>query len=211
MNGFPVLESLILAIALSVDALLASFAYGSQRIKIPLRSILVISLICSGMLALALFLGAQAAALIPAGLAPGLSFTILFGLGLLRIFDSSLKNWIRKKGDHQGQIKFSLLHLKFILNVYADAKRADADNSRTLSTAEAAALSVALSLDGIAAGLGAGLTGAGIALSMGMVFLLTIASVVTGCGLGKRLSQKLTADISWVSGALLILLAILQL
>ena len=211
LSQFPLLEALILTTALSVDALIASFAYGSQKIKLPLPSIFVISLICSGMLGLSLFLGAQAASFLSDGLAVGISFTILFGLGLLRVCDSSLKNWIRKSSQLQGQIKFSLFHFKFILKVYADPKWADVDKSRSLSIKEAAALSVALSLDGLAAGLGVGLTGAGALLSVGLLFLLTLGAIGAGCGLGGKFAQKLDTDISWVSGSLLILLAVLRL
>ena len=211
LTQFPILEATLLAAALSVDALLASFAYGSQKIKIPAGSVCIISLICGGVLGLTLFLGTQAAALISDGLAAGLSFAILFGLGLLRVCDSSLKNWIRRSADRQGQIKFSLFHLKFILSVYADPKTADVDDSRSLSIKEAGALSVALSLDSIAAGLGAGLTGMGIPLSVGAIVLLTILSVLCGGRLGGKLAEKLKGDISWLSGGLLILLAVLQL
>jgi len=144
-------------------------------------------------------------------LAAALSFAILFGLGLLRIFDSGLKNWIRRRGDLGGQIKFSAFNLKFILQIYIDPGTADADGSRTLSPAEAAALALALSLDGIAAGLGAGLFGAGALLTVGVTFGLTMAAVAVGCRLGGRLATRLTADISWLSGVLLILLAVLQL
>ena len=210
LNQFPIVEALILAAALSVDALIASFAYGSQKIKVPLPSVLVISLICSAMLGLTLFLGGQAAAVISEGLAVGISFSILFGLGLLRVCDSSLKNWIRKSEARQGQIKFSLFHFKFILKIYADPKWADVDKSRILSIKEAAALSVALSLDGVAAGLGVGLTGGGAFLSLGLLFLLTIAAIGSGCKLGGKFAHKLDTDISWVSGSLLILLAVLQ-
>ena len=211
MQFFSILEALILAAAISVDALAASFAYGSQKIRIPVRSLFVVSLICSVVLGLTLLVGAQMGEWIGARSAAMLSFTILFGLGLIRICDSWLKNWIRKRRDLSGQIKFSAFNLKFILQVYADPKAADADGSRVLSVGEAAVLAVALSLDGIAAGLGAGLFGAGAWITTGAAFLLTLTAVATGCRLGGRLAAKLTADISWISGGLLILLAVLQL
>ena len=206
-----ILQAMLLASAVSIDALLASFAYGSQKIRIPAGSLLIISLICSAVLGLTLFLGGVLAGWIDDGLASMLSFTILFGLGILRIFDSGLKNWLRRRGDLGGQIKFSVLNLKFILKVYIDPKTADIDGSRTLSPAEAAALALALSLDGVAAGLGAGLFGAGALLTVGTTFGLTAAAVAAGCRLGSRLTARFTTDVSWLSGVLLILLAVLQL
>ncbi|MCL2563878.1 MAG: manganese efflux pump [Oscillospiraceae bacterium] len=208
---FSVFQAIILASALSVDALLASFAYGSQKIRIPVGSLLVISLICSGVLGLTLLLGGVMGEWMDDSLAAMFSFMILFGLGVIRVCDSSLKNWIRRRGDLGGQIKFSAFNLRFILQVYADPKTADADGSRTLSLPEAAALAIALSLDGIAAGLGAGLLGAGALLTVGVTFGLTVCAVAVGCRLGGRLAARVTADVSWVSGALLMLLAVLQL
>jgi len=208
---FSMLQALILAAAISADALVASFAYGSQKIRIPARSLCIISLICSGVLGLTLLLGARIGDWIDDQLAATLSFAILFGLGILRIFDSGLKNWIRRRGEAGGEIKFSAFNLKFILQVYADPKVADVDGSRTLSPFEATVLALALSLDGIAVGLGAGLMGAGALLTVGVTFLLTVTAVALGCRLGGRLAGRFTADISWVSGGLLILLAALQL
>jgi len=206
-----VFEAVILASALSVDALLASFAYGSQKIRIPAGSLFIICAICSALLGVGLFLGALASGWMGEGLAAALSFTILFGLGVLRICDSWLKNALRRRGGLGGQIKFSVFNLKFILQVYADPKAADRDGSRTLSPAEALVLALALALDSLAAGLGAGLFGAGALLTMGMTFLLTLVAVAGGSGLGARLADRLTADVSWFSGGLLILLAVLQL
>ena len=211
LRFLPIFEALILASALSADALLASFAYGSQKIRIPVGSLFLICLICSALLGVGLFLGAAAGEWMDDRLAAILSFTILFGLGVLRIFDSWLKNALRRRRGLGGQVKFSLFNLKFILKVYIDPKTADMDGSRTLSLTEASALALALSLDGLAAGLGAGLFGAGIPLTLGMTFLLTLAAVAAGCKLGGRLADRLTADISWLSGGLLILLALLQL
>lgn len=211
MQSFSIIQAVLLAAALSVDALLASFAYGSQRIKIPLPSLVVLGLICSGTLGLTLYLGAEAGGLVSANAARWLSFSILFGLGLLRVFDSWLKHWIRKRGHRGGQIQFKVFRLNFILQVYADPKTADLDGSRTLSAGEAATLAVALSLDGLAAGLGAGLMGANLWMTTGATFLLTVGAVALGCLLGRRLARRANVDISWISGGLLILLAVLQL
>ena len=209
MHSFPILEVLILALAISIDALVASFAYGSQKMKISIGATLIIGLISGGLLGITLFLGERMGGLMPDWLAGLISFSILFGLGTLRIFDSWLKNYIRRRGSG-GEIKFSAFRLTFILQIYADPETADTDGSRTLSPGEALSLGIALSLDGIAAGLGAGLLGAPPLLSAGFAALLTILAIVCGGKLGGKLARVLTRDISWISGGLLILLAVLQ-
>jgi len=209
LHSFPILEVLILALAISIDALVASFAYGSQKMKISIGATLIIGLISGGLLGITLFLGERMGGLMPDWLAGLISFSILFGLGTLRIFDSWLKNYIRRRGSG-GEIKFSAFRLTFILQIYADPETADTDGSRTLSPGEALSLGIALSLDGIAAGLGAGLLGAPPLLSAGFAALLTILAIVCGGKLGGKLARVLTRDISWISGGLLILLAVLQ-
>lgn len=203
-------EALILSVALSVDALLASFAYGSQKMKISIGATLIIGLLCGGLLGLTLHLGTQMSNLVHDGLARWLGFAILFILGILRVFDSWLKNWIRRRGE-RGQINFSVFRLRFILQVYADPRTADTDGSRTLSPTEAFSLALALSLDGIAAGLGAGLTDISPLFGAGLTMILTMTAIVIGGKLGCRISGLCTRDISWGSGGLLILLAVLQL
>ena len=210
LHPFLLFQAFLLASALSVDALFASFAYGSRKIQIPVRALLLISLICSGVLGLTLLLGSQIAGFFDEQLAAWLSFGILFCLGAFRVFDSWLKNWIRKRGDMGGEIKLRVSQLRFILQIYIDPPAADVDGSRTLSAGEAAALAVALSLDAIAAGLGIGLSGSGFLPVTIIKFFMTMLAVFVGCKLGGKLAKKTQKDLSWLSGGLLILLAVLQ-
>jgi len=208
LYAFSLFQAFLLAVALSADALLAAFAYGSRKIKIPIRSVLLISIICSGFLGLTLLLGSRITTLISGQTAAWLGFAILFILGLFRILDSVLKNWIRKRGASNKEMKLRAFQLKFILQVYIEPEVADIDGSRTLSVGEAAALAVALSLDGIAAGLGTGLGGAALLPAAGFTLAMTLAAVLIGCKLGDKLAQKIDKDLSWLSGTLLILLAV---
>jgi len=210
LHLFLLLQAFLLAAALSVDALFASFAYGSRNIQIPIRSLLLISFICSGVLGLTLLLGSQIAGFFDERIAAWLGFGILFILGVIRVFDSWLKNWVRKRGKSNGEIKLRVFHLKFILQVYIDPPAADADGSRTLSVGEAVALAIALSLDAIAAGLGIGLSGSGFLPVTIIKFFMTMLAVFVGYKLGDKLAAKVNKDLSWLSGGLLILLAVLQ-
>lgn len=211
MQSFLIVQAILLALAISADALLAAFSYGSQKISIPLRSLLLIAFLCTLVLGLSLSVGELLSAHLNPSITQFFSFAILFSLGLLRIFDGFVKHLIKGLPSSGREIQFSLLRLKFILQVYADPESADVDASRTLSLGEASFLAIALSLDGIAAGLGAGLMGLPIFLTISLTFLFTLGAIATGFVLGKRLSSKVPIDLSWLSGGLLILLAILQL
>ncbi|MFR7949564.1 MAG: manganese efflux pump [Acutalibacteraceae bacterium] len=104
-----------------------------------------------------------------------------------------------------------MFSLKFILDVYADPEKADRDGSRVLSPAEAASLAVALSLDGLAVGFGAALMQVNVLIVMLFSLAVGMLAVRLGGKIGNRAAQKLSFDLSWFSGALLIVLAILKL
>ena len=50
-------ETLILVLSVSIDSFLASISYGTSKIKIPLRSALIIDIISSSMLGISLIIG----------------------------------------------------------------------------------------------------------------------------------------------------------
>ncbi len=210
-SSLVILEALLLACALSLDAFFASFAYGSKKIKIPLKSILIINLICSGVTGLSLLAGTALRQYIPDRFTVAISVVILLMLGAAKLLDSITKAIIRKHNNFSKEIKFSLLNFKFILNLYANPEDADIDGSNTLSAAEAAALAAALSLDGITVGLGAAVGNTnGVA-----VFVCSLATnmiaVLLGSVAGDKLARKTPFDFSWLSGVILIALAILKL
>ena len=208
---YPALEALLLVVALSLDAFVASFAYGAQRIKIPFSSALIISGICTATLAVSLLLGALLRPFLPQGLTKGLCFALLFLLGITKLCDSAIKTLIRRHKRMHRQVSFSVFSLKFILDVYADPEKADRDGSRVLSPAEAASLAVALSLDGLAVGFGAALMQVNVLLVMAFSLAVGLLAVRLGGKIGNRAAQSLPFDLSWLSGALLIVLAVLKL
>ncbi len=120
-----------------------------------------------------------------------------------------LKSAIRSRGG--CRFSFSVLNLNFILQVYAEPERADADHGGTLSPKEALALALALSLDGLAAGFGASLSGSGILETVLLSFPLSCAAVAGGELLGRRMPRRGKFDPAPLSGILLILLALLKL
>jgi len=205
------LEALAVALALSVDAFLACFAYGSGKIKIPLLSVLIISAVCSGILGISLLFGSAVRPYIPLEFTKAICFCILFILGIIKLLDGVIKSVIRKYNSFNKEIKFSIFDLKFIINLYANPEDADIDASREISPKEALSLSFALSLDGLAVGFGAALGNINFLLAILCSLLIGALAVIAGCGIGNRLAGKLPFNISWMSGALLMVLAVIKL
>lgn len=204
-------ESLLLVLALSIDSFVASFAYGTNHIRIPLSSTVVISTVCSAILGISLLAGVLIRPFVPGELVRAVCFGILLALGLVKVFDSSLKAAIRRRKHIRKDFTFSALHLNFILTVYADPEQADQDRSRLLSPGEAFSLAVALSLDGLAVGFGAALGSVGVWQSLLFSLFIGAGAVRLGAFFGNRLAARTSLDLSWVGGALLLVLAFLKL
>lgn len=208
---FVAVETLLLVSALSMDAFTASLAYGTQKIYIPWSSAAAISFICSGVVTVSLLIGRVIGPYIPEGLPTWIGFCILLILGTIKLFDSSIKAYIRRHRQWNKRIRFSLCNLRFILTVYADPEEADQDASKELSLAEAISLALALSIDGLAAGFGAGLTDIRWGWVALLSFFIGLASVWSGQFVGRRLAEKSSLDLSWLGGAMLMILAFMKL
>lgn len=208
---FLCMQYILLATALTTDTFLSSLAYGASRIKIPIASALTIAAVSTATLCASIFAGALLKPYLPQQLTVYLSFIILFFLGTVKLFDSTIKAFIKKHRRISKNIEFSCMHLNFILHVYADPPSADIDDSCVLSVREALALAIALSLDGLAVGFGTALSDIKILPVMLLSLSLGLIAVKFGGMLGNRLSRALDFDLSWVSGALLIILSFLRL
>lgn len=208
---FKILESVLFVTALSTDTFISSLAYGSNKIKIPFTSIQVITSLCTGILGISLLLGVFLKGYMPEELLKIISFLILFLLGISRLMDNLVKMLIEKHTALHKQIKFCMFNLKFILNIYADPKEADTDQSKILSPKEALSLAIALSLDSLAAGVGAGLGNVNVLAVIISSIILSVIAIKAGEQIGKKISDKVPFQISWLGGVLLMTLAVFRL
>jgi len=213
---FVILESMFLASSCSLDAFTASFAYGTKGVKIPFLSNQIINLICSSIFGISLWIGSAVRQYLPGWLTIGVAFTILFVIGLMKLLDSITKSIIRRhnqrnKDDLSREVKFTLFNFRFILNLYANPENADVNENKVISPAEAALLAVSLSLDGIAVGFGAALGNVNILAAFLISLVTDMLAVFVGCWLGNKLSRKLPFNMSWLSGVILMGLAVSKL
>ena len=211
MYIFGVLEAAVLAVSLAVDAFAVAFAYGCKKIRLPHCSAHVVNLICTGITGLSFFMGTLLVPFIPQGFAVGLSFVILFVIGVTKLMDSITKSIIRKHSAFSREIKFSLFNFRMVLRLYANPEAADADNSECISLREAAVLAVSLSLDGFAVGFGAALLGFNGWAVVLFCLLANGLALRTGSFLGNRAARCLPFDITWTTGVIIIGLAVTQL
>jgi ATP-dependent Lon protease len=114
-------------------------------------------------------------------------------------------------GNIKKEIRFALFNFKFILNLYADPEKADVDASKSISPTEAVSVAIALSLDGIAAGMGAAFGGVNGWALLISAFVINALAIFAGCRIGRKVSQKSRCNLSWLGGLILMAMAVLKL
>ena len=210
MNFLSSVNAVLLVGALSIDAFVASFAYATSKIKIPFKSALIINVVSTTILGIALFFGSIVSRFIPSIFTTSICFTMLLMLGLAKLFDSTLKALLGTRGSLTRNYEFKVSDFRFFLKVYIDTA-ADVDHSLILSPKESFSLALALSLDGLAAGFGAGLVSANFFQIILFSLIVNIVAILGGCFIGNKIAEKTELNLSWLSGVTLILLAFLKL
>lgn len=199
------IESILLVLSICIDSFVCSIAYGCNKIKVPIYSSMLISIICTLILGISLFLGNIFKVFIPINYCRFFSFFILLILGLYRLFEGVFKSILRKKYIDDKPIKLKLFD--FILLIYVDETMADIDNSKILSLKESIYLAIALSLDSLAVGIGASLAMKNYILTIILSLIINLLTIIIGVFIGRSITRKINLNLSWISGAILIILA----
>lgn len=201
------IEILFLVIALCVDEMVASMAYGAEGIRLGIKNMLLMNLVSSFFLGLALGVGTLFTGLIDARTAQLVGFVCLLSLGIVKLSDYFVKAYINRHARLWKSISFSFSSLRFIVSIYANPAAADKDDSRTLSVKETFFLSCAMSIDSLAVGAMAAFLGVKLWISVVTTFVAGFLFVLAGYHVGRRVGTRSKRDISWLCGVFLILLA----
>lgn len=205
------METILVVFALSLDAFVASIAYGTNKIKMPFKSMVVIDVICTSFLALSILLGTLVKNVLPLNTTIIISFVILLLLGIFYLLEGIIKAYIKKKMILDKKMEFKLFDIWFMIDLYIDGTKADLDNSKSLSSKEALYLAIALSLDSLAIGFGSSLGDINCSQIILLSLIFNMIAIWGGLAVGKRLVEKTTIELSWLAGIMLIILAFLKL
>lgn len=201
------MQTVLLVIALSLDVFLACVACGTEKIRIKNAAALTISGICSGVLLLSLLAGSLLEGAIREKYTEILCFAGLFLVGAFKLTEYFIKRYIKKHKFLCKRVKITFSQLNLILSIYNNPVMADKDHSAVMSVSEAVFFALAMSMDGLFGGLGAGLLDISIWVTILCNFLVGIVAVKAGSILGMRAALKRDIDISWIGGALFLVLA----
>jgi len=145
--------TIFIALANNVDNIGARIAYSIRGIKITTVINLWISVITFVISALAAFSGTAMSDLFSKRLSSVVSMVLLTAIGVWMIVDPYIRRRraLVKEPDEARR--------KNILNVFLNPEHADRDNSKHIDFKEATVLGIALSINNIGGGLGAGMIG----------------------------------------------------
>jgi putative sporulation protein YtaF len=195
------LTVLLFAVALSTDGFLAGVAYGAKQIKMPVRSLIIISFISITVLLVSMYLGKFICRFITPHQAMVGGALILMLMGAYYLVDAMRRNF-NELHDVPEDKPVMVLNIKFlgvIIQILREPSSADADASGEITGYEAVLLGIALSMDSLAAGVGLALSGHNIfmtALSVGMVqFLLVSIGIMLGSTLDSARFKKIAANL----------------
>jgi putative sporulation protein YtaF len=193
-----------IALANNLDNLGVAIAYGVAGIRLSPLVNLWIAIITFVITAASVASGTLIAHYLPARAADGLSAVVLCGIGIWMVV---MARGERKHGS-AGKDESRAVSLQRVLE---DPLLADRDRSRHIDLREATFLGIALSINNVGGGFGAGLTqlsaGWTALLSAGLSFLF----LGLGCSAAHRLAGKrLGPHAQTVAGVLLIVIGLRQ-
>ncbi|ETT47385.1 manganese efflux pump [Paenibacillus sp. FSL P4-0338] len=210
----PLLSLLLLAFALSLDGFGVGITYGLRKMKIPLLSIIIISL-CSGVVIYgSMQVGVLLAKVVSPNAASSVGAVILVLMGCWSLFQMLTQKEQEETApaaaeDHSGLetiletaaaaqnaetvlkpavFSLELRHLGVVIQILRTPSSADMDASGSISSMEAMILGIALSLDAFGAGLGAALLGFSPWSTSLMIAVFSGTFLLMGMKTGLRLS-----------------------
>lgn len=209
---------LILALAVSLDSFGVGITYGLRKIKIPMLSILIISIASAIMILISMQIGLLFSNILSPFIAKLLGSLILIVVGVLAILNVlRTKNGIpelENKNENNTGKRIILIEIKklgLVIQILKTPLKADIDKSGVISSIEAMFLGIALSLDAFGAGLGAALLGFNPLLTSFTIATMSGIFILLGIRLGFLFSDtKWMKKFSIIPGIILITIGIMR-
>lgn len=204
-----------IAFIASLDSLSVGITYGIRKIRIPILSVVIMS-ICSAVVIFATMnLGHWLAKWIPSFVATFAGATIFITLGIVIIIQQRLDKDCKRDFENEESIvksKWDWKQFGSIIQVLQSPTQADMDQSGTISTLEAFFLGTALSLDSLVVGLGASTIKISPSMTAGIVFMLSTVFLYLGMWLGTQFIGKFWRGVFvYIPGVSFILLGLFRL
>lgn len=197
-----IFSAFLFALSANIDNLTVGTAYGIKKVKISIISNLLIAAIsCLGTF-LSMFSGKFIYSFIPIFASNILGSLILILLGVWCILSSKLKK-------DNIEVEDELHNIINYDRMFVNPERVDSDNSGNIDVKESLTLAFALTINNLALGIGASITGLNIPISLVLVFIFSILFIIIGNIIGKSyFSSALGKHSSLISGIIIIVLGL---
>lgn len=200
----------LLALTLSLDSCSVGLTYGLRKVRIPAKSIIVISLCSAAVMILSMGIGHLIAQIFSPALATKIGGAVLVGIGawvLYQFFQEDKKE--EQLVEETTVWNLEIRSLGIVIQILRKPTMADFDKSGIISGIEALMLGLALSLDSFGAGIGASLLGFSPVVLAILVAVMSSTFLTLGMKVGMWFSgvswlQRLT----FLPGILLIIIGI---
>ncbi len=199
------LAAILLAVVLSIDGFVVGLSYGIKRIKVPFLPVMLIVLCSILAMTLSILAGQLVAGIIPYHLASFIGGTILVLIGLWQLIEG-----LKKYQDNPVLLSIKLQTLGLVLQVIHEPENADIDQSGDINYREALLLGIALNIDVVGVGLGAGIAGYSFILAPFATAALLLA-LYLGLSIGKKTAEGFLGRKGYIiPGLILILLGLVN-
>lgn len=207
-----VLAVMLFALAVSADGFMVGMAYGIKRIRIPVSSLLVISIASTLAVTVSMACGKILTLFLDPSVARFAGAIILIVIGLY-FFLQYGKEKISDIACAAEEPLWSLniRSLGIIIHILKEPAMADFDRSGEISTKEAFFLGLALAMDAFGAGIAVAMAGFNILFTAVAVGMLKFILVNSGMMLGRCVKNgRLKEASSLVTGCILIVIGICE-
>jgi putative sporulation protein YtaF len=208
------LAILLLAISCNLDNVGVGLAYGARGIGIPMASNLLIALVTAAGTGLCIVFGQQIFQVLPAEVGIMLGAVLLIGMGVWIIRQEFVAGGHRapealRSVPANGMTQKSWL--RRLILILQNPVLADRDSSGHIDLKESLLLSMALMLNNIPNGVGAGLLGLSTLLTTIMVGFLSVLTFWLGIALGRTMGVLwLGRHAGTISGVMLIVIGLAE-
>lgn len=201
------LSIFILCLAPNLDNMVIGLAYGARKINVPFKSNFAIALFSGIATLLSSLLGSVLANYIPSYTGNIIGGSIVGTMGLYTIISHLIKNKKDTGNKHQNGNQY-IVELRAVMD---DPGIADKDYSGDISLKESILLGIALAVNCLGTGFGAGMTGVNIAVLTTAVIVFSLTTISLGAVIGRRWAAKFLGDQATIlSGLLLLAVGIYQ-
>ncbi|WP_165997055.1 sporulation membrane protein YtaF [Bacillus sp. Cs-700] len=201
-----------LAFAVSVDGFGVGLTYGLRRMKIPFKSILIISICSAISMLIAMGFGSLLQLWISDIVAQRIGGGILIALGGWVLYQMIRNNKeVEKTVSERILLHYEIRSIGVVISILRKPTTADFDDSGTITGIEAIMLGAALSLDAFGAGIGASMVGFPPIETSLLIACMSSLFLLLGLKFGNLTSNLKWMDkLSLLPGCLLIILGFLR-